>query len=316
MRSKSVLAILLVFMMVISTACGVSNEVKQPASVDGDSSVTVAIPNDNEDETVGSNSATEETVADDADNVEISIAETVLYDADGIVVTATGYEEDWMGPTVKVLVENNTTKNVLITVESMSVNGFMMPYASMYAEVAAGKKANESISFSSSSLEQAGIDTIAEMQFHLDISDADSWDTLATSDLLTLNTSVVDFTQPVDDSGDVIYDANGIKVVCKGLKQDVIWDGTVVFYMENNSGKPITVYAENVSVNGFMENASLWSDLRDGTKIVDGLSLLNLSDLELESIDEVENIEFNLRITNSDSWDLIDTTDVISLNFK
>lgn len=306
-RSKILVALLLVLVMVMATACSDSGEVKQPANVNGDSSVT------------SGNETTGDSTGNDSGNtadVEVTVAETVLYDADGIVVTATGYEDGWMGPEIKVLVENNSTKNVLITTDSVSVNGYMMPYASLYAEVAAGKKSNESLSIMSSELEQSGIETVAEMQFYIKVSDADTWDSIATSDLIALNTSAAGLEQPVDDSGDVLYDSNGIKIVCKGLKQDVIWDGTIVFYMENNSGKPITVYAENVSVNGFMEDAGLWSDLRDGTRIIDGMSLLDLSDLELESIDEVKNIEFNLRIINSETWDDIVTTDVITLNFE
>lgn len=306
-RSKILVALLLVLVMVMATACSDSGEVKQPANVNGDSSVTSG------NETTGDNTGND---SGNTADVEVAVAETVLYDADGIVVTATGYEDGWMGPEIKVLVENNSTKNVLITTDSVSVNGYMMPYASLYAEVAAGKKSNESLTIMSSELDQAGIETVAEMQFYIKVSDADSWDSLATSDLITLNTSAAGLEQPVDDSGDVLYDSNGIKVVCKGLKQDIIWDGTIVFYMENNSGKPITVYAENVSVNGFMEDAGLWSDLRDGTRIIDGMSLLDLSDLELESIDEVKNIEFNLRIINSETWDEIVTTDVIALNFE
>lgn len=306
-RSKILVALLLVLVMVMATACSDSGEVKQPANVNGDSSVTSG------NETTGDNTGND---SGNTADVEVAVAETVLYDADGIVVTATGYEDGWMGPEIKVLVENNSTKNVLITTDSVSVNGYMMIYASLYAEVAAGKKSNESLTIMSSELDQAGIETVAEMQFYIEISDADSWDSLATSDLITLNTSAAGLEQPVDDSGDVLYDSNGIKVVCKGLKQDIIWDGTIVFYMENNSGKPITVCAENVSVNGFMEDAGLWSDLRDGTRIIDGMSLLDLSDLELESIDEVKNIEFNLRIINSETWDEIVTTDVITLNFE
>ena len=306
-RSKILVALLLVLVMVMATACSDSGEVKQPANVNGDSSVTSG------NETTGDNAG------DDSGNTaeeKLTIAETVLYEANDIKVTATGYEDGWMGPEVKILVENNSTKNVLVTAESVSVNGYMMPYASLYAEVAAGKKANESLSVMTSELDQAGIETVAEMQFYIKVSDADTWDSIASSDLLTLNTSAAGLEQPVDDSGDVLYEADGIKVVCKGLKQDIIWDGTIVFYMENNSGKPITIYAENVSVNGFMEDASLWSDLRDGTRIVDGLSLMDLSDLELESIDDVKNIEFNLRIINSETWDEIVTTDVITLNFE
>ena len=287
--------------MVMTAACsGSDKDITKPAEVSGDSSVT---PSD----VSGS---------EDSADAEITIAETVLYEADGVKVTATGYEDGWMGPEVKVLVENNSSKNVLVTAESLSVNGYMMPFASLYAEVAAEKKANERLSIMSSELEQSGIETIAQMQFRIKISDAESWETLATSDLITLNTSAAGFEQPVDDSGDVLYDANGIRIVCKGLKQDIIWDGNIVFFMENHSGQPITVYAENVSVNGFMQDAGLWSSLREDTRLIDSMSLLDLSDLDLESIDQIENIEFNLRIIHSDTWDEIVTTDVITLNFN
>ena len=302
-RSKMLLALV----MVMATACSSVNEdIKQPANVNGDSSVTTG------DDATNDNAGDGEDPAKDG----LSVAETVLYDADGIVVTATGYEEGWTGPEIKILVENNSEKNVLVTTASVSVNGYMMPYASLYAEVAAGKKANESLSIMSSELEQSGIETLAEMQFYLQIQDPETWETVATSDLLTLTTSAAPYEQPVDDSGDVLYDANGIKIVCKGLKQDIIWDGTVVFYMENNSGKAVSIYAENVSVNGFMQDVGLWSDLREGTKLIDGMSMIDLSDLEIENIDEIKNIEFNLRVVDAETWQDIVTTDVLTLNFE
>ena len=60
----------------------------------------------------------------------------------------------------------------------------------------------------------------------------------------------------------------------------------------------------------------MWSELRDGTRLIDGMYLLDLSDLKLESIEDVENIELNFRIIHSDTWDEIVTTDVISLSFE
>lgn len=192
----------------------------------------------------------------------------------------------------------------------------MMPFASLYAEVAAGKKANETLSLMASEMKQSGIETLAELQFYIQLQDPETWETVDTSELITLNTSAAPFEQPVDDAGDVLYDANGIKIVCKGLKQDIIWDGTVVFYMENNSGKAVSIYAENVSVNGFMQDVGLWSDLRSGTKLIDGMSIIDLSDLEIESIDEIKNIEFNLRMIDAATWDNIVTTDVLVLNFE
>ena len=306
-KSKMLLALLLALVMVVTTACSGSEDVKAPASVNGDSSVTL----NNESADSSSGNKTEDNVV-----AEITVAETVLYDVDGVKVTATGYEEGWTGPEIKILVENNSDKNVLITSDSVSVNGYMMPFAALYAEVAAGKKANETLSLMSSELDRSGIDVLAELQFYLQIQNPETWETVATSELVTLTTSAAPYEQPVDDSGDVLFDSNGIRIICKGLKQDIIWDGTVVFYMENNSGKEISIYAENVSVNGFMQDVGLWSDLRPGTKLIDGMSMIDLSDLEIESIDQIENIEFNLRVVDANTWEDIVTTDVLTLNFE
>lgn len=307
-KSKMLLVLLLAFVMLMATACsGGEGDIKQPANVNGDSSVTAG------NENAGDNTSESK---DNSATTEITIAETVLYDANDIKVTATGYEDGWMGPEIKILVENNSDKNALITTTSVSANGYMMPFASLYAEVAAGKKANETLSLMASELKQSGIETLAELQFYIQLQDPETWETVDTSELITLNTSAAPFEQPVDDAGDVLYDANGIKIVCKGLKQDIIWDGTVVFYMENNSGKAVSIYAENVSVNGFMQDVGLWSDLRSGTKLIDGMSIIDLSDLEIESIDEIKNIEFNLRMIDAATWDNIVTTDVLVLNFE
>ena len=300
--SRILLALLLVFVMVFATACGGDGEIKQPANVNGDSSS----------ETNGTGTNNDSGSSDE----EVTIAETVLYEADGIKVTAKSLADGLLGTEVKLLIENDSSKNILITSSSVSANGYMMPTAALYAEVAAGKKANESLTLMSSELDQCGIETLAEMQFYLQIQDPETWETIKTTDLITLATSATGYTQPVDDSGDVLYNENGYKVVCKGLKQDIIWDGTVVFYMENNSNKAVSIYAENVSVNGFMQEVGLWSDLRPSTKMIDGMSMIDLSDLEITNIDEIKTIEFNLRIVDAETWEDIVTTDAMTLNFE
>ena len=300
--SKVLLALLLVFVMVFATACGGDGEIKQPANVNGDSSG----------ETNGTGTSNDSSSSDE----EVTIAETVLYEADGIKVTAKSLADGLFGTEVKLLIENDSSKNILITSSSVSANGYMMPTAALYAEVAAGKKANESLTLMSSELDQCGIETLAEMQFYLQIQDPETWETIKTTDLITLATSATGYTQPVDDSGDVLYNENGYKVVCKGLKQDIIWDGTVVFYMENNSNKAVSIYAENVSVNGFMQEVGLWSDLRPSTRMIDGMSMIDLSDMEITNIDEIKTIEFNLRIVDAETWEDIVTTDAMTLNFE
>lgn len=101
-KSKMLIALLLAMVMILATACSSSDEVKQPASVNGDSSVT------SNEEPTGNDSDNEQ----ENDTAEITVAETILYEADGVKVTATGYEDGWMGPEIKILVENDSSENI------------------------------------------------------------------------------------------------------------------------------------------------------------------------------------------------------------
>ena len=69
-------------------------------------------------------------------------------------------------------------------------------------------------------------------------------------------------------------------------------------------------------INGFMTDVGLWSDLREGTRLIDGMSMIDLSDQEIESIDQIENIEFNLRVVDANTWEDIVVTDPMTLSFE
>lgn len=284
------IGLIVLVLVLLFTACGGGDEITSPDNVQSDTPQMT--------------------------NEKITLAETEIYNKDGIIIKVTGLEDSWVGTEVKVLVENNSADNILVTARYVSINGYMMPTASMYMEVASSKKANGELSFYASELSEANIEKISDIEFYVEISDNATWQTLDTSDLITLTTSAVDYVQPIDDSGDVLFEKKDIKVISKGLKKDMIWDGAVVFYIENNSNTTVSVYAENVSVNGFMVDAGLWSDLRPATRMVDGMYLLDLEELAIENIDEIENIEFNLRIVNAKNWNDIAKSDVITLNFK
>lgn len=247
---------------------------------------------------------------------EITIEETELYNANGVVVTATKYQKGVFGPEISFTITNETDRNITVSSRNLSVNGYMLSASSLYSDVAAGKKAIDSMTLMSSELSAAGIETVAQIEFTLAIYDSDTFEDIDNSDLVSLTTSAAEgFTQPVDDSGDVLYDANGIRVICKGLKEDAVWDGCIVFFIENNNGKAVSVYSDNMSVNGFMVDDSLWCDLRANTRCIDAMYLLSLDDIGVESMDDVENVEFTLRIID-EKWNDIAVSDVITLNFE
>ena len=98
--------------------------------------------------------------------------EQVLVEDENITVKVTGTQEDSLwGYTVKVYLENNTDKELMFSVDDVSVNGFMCdPFWA--STVSAGKKANEKITFSEAAFAEDGIEAVEEITFTLHVYDS------------------------------------------------------------------------------------------------------------------------------------------------
>lgn len=245
---------------------------------------------------------------------DVTLAETVLFDQDGIRITATGLSTDSLfGPELNLLVENDSAQNIVVQPNYCMVNGYMMD-GLLSADVAAGKKANDTLDFLSNALARCGIETITDIELDLVVSDGDSWQTLYEIGPVILQTSAAgQYTQTYDDSGEEIYNQNGIRVVAKSVNDDLFGMG-IKFYLENNTDKAVIVNADNVSVNGYMMTDLFYSDLAPRSHAVDTLTLLG-SELEDNHIDTITDAELSLQITDADYYQTIDSTAPITLHF-
>ena len=245
---------------------------------------------------------------------DLTLAETVLFDQDGIRITATGLSTDSLfGPELNLLVENDNAQNIVVQPNYCMVNGYMMD-GLLSADVAAGKKANDTLDFLSNALARCGIETITDIELDLVVSDGDSWQTLYETGPIILQTSAAgQYTQTYDDSGEEIYNQNGIRVVAKSVNDDLFGMG-IKFYLENNTDKAVIINADNVSVNGYMMTDLFYSDLAPRSHAVDTLTLLG-SELEDNHIDTITDAELSLQITDADYYQTIDSTAPITLHF-
>lgn len=255
-------------------------------------------------------STTESTTAETA-----TIGEQVLYDAGGITVTATGLEDGLFGTELTLLIENNSSQNITVQAENANVNGYMVSTL-MSADVAAGKKANDSLTFETSGLKEAGIETIATIEFRLNIFDSDTWDDIVLTDPVTINTSAADtYTQTYDDSGTSLYENGGIRIIGKGLStDDSFWGPGVILYIENNTEQDITVQVRDVSVNGFMVESSMSEHVVAGKKALSDVQFFS-SDLEDNGITDITDVEFSFIIFDSDTYETLYESDAISISF-
>ncbi|MDD6798050.1 MAG: hypothetical protein PUE71_07175 [Clostridia bacterium] len=109
---------------------------------------------------------------------------TELYNANGIrIVGKTVDDNSFWGAAVLLYIENTSDKNVGVSVDDMSINGFMTnPLFS--TTVYSGKKAIDDITIFSSDLEKNGITSIDTVELKFHIYDKASYSTIADSDVI------------------------------------------------------------------------------------------------------------------------------------
>ncbi len=108
----------------------------------------------------------------------------VLIDQDGIKITYMGIEQGF-GTEIKLQIENNSEKTIVVQQRDMSVNGIMID-GIFSCDVRPGKKANDSISILDTYLEENDIETIEDIELYFHIFDDDTFDTILESDMITI----------------------------------------------------------------------------------------------------------------------------------
>ena len=245
---------------------------------------------------------------------EASISEQQLFDQDGIVITATGLKSDGVfGPEISVLIENNSDKNITVQTRNGSVNGYMMDLQ-ISSDVASGKKTNDSIILMENVLERCNIDMISDIEFSLHIFDSESWETIVDTEMIRIDTSAAGtFDQVYDNSGNVVYENNGIRIISKDFLEDGVFGPEQYLYIENNSGQNIIVQTRNTSIDGYMVDTVISSEILSGKVRIDAMTFMR-TDIETNGITNIETIETSFAILNADNFETIEETAPISIS--
>ena len=246
----------------------------------------------------------------------ITIEEQVLVDQDGIKITATGYETDsiW-GEGIKLLIENNNSKDYTIGCDALIVNDYMISDL-FAATVAAGKKATETMHLYSSELRAAGIDNVGKVEMYFHAYDDDTYDYIFSKVYSEVHTSeFANMDTTADDSGTELYNANGIRIIGKTVDEDSFWGMAILLFCENNSGRNISIHVDDMSINGYMMTPYLASTLYNGKKAIDDITIMS-SDLESSGVTTIEEAELKFRITDEDTYETIVETDPVKFSAK
>jgi hypothetical protein len=290
----------------------------ETAAAADSSAETAAVP-----EGTASSGSSEETAAETAETEETgsgaleTIPETVLYDADGITITALKLSDDsiW-GKGIDLLLENDTEKNITVQCNYLVVDNYMISNLALSSDVAAGKKSNDTLYLSSADLEAAGIHTITDIDVSLNIIDPDTFETIKTTDEVKIKTSAEGTAEEPDMSdGTELFNKDGVKIVGRYVDEDSFWGAGVELYIENNSGKNVMVQCDNMSVNDFMVTPYFSCDVLNGRKAISTITIMS-SDLEDNNITSVDKVEVNFNIIDPDTYETIESSGPVSFSTK
>jgi len=259
--------------------------------------------------------ANEETAEEDAAcSTDVTIEEQVLVDQNGIVIKATEYTTDsiW-GDGIKLVIENNSDKNVSVGCKALIVNDYMITDL-FVADIAAGKKANETMYLSSTELEAAGIDAVGQVEVYFQVYDSASYEDIFTTEAVTIQTSeYANMDTTPNDAGTELYNEGGIKIVGKAVDEDSFWGTAILLYIENTSGNNVGVQCYNMSINGFMISPYFSCDVYDGKKAFNEITIMD-SDLEDNGIESIDEVELQFHVYNVDTYDTIADSDPIKFS--
>lgn len=244
-----------------------------------------------------------------------TVEKQVLLDQDGLMVTAVELTEDpiW-GIGLKLLVENNSQRNYALRCDTLAVNGYMMSTSLFSADVAAGKKANETMYFSDVDLEAAGIETIMDITARFTAYDPDSYEDLWGPIEVKIPTSAAGSEeQPAMDEGKELYHQNGVRIVGRYVEEDTFWGAGVVLFLENTGEGDVVVSCDDMSVNGFMVTPYLHCQVNAGCRAMANITVME-SDLEANGIQAVENIQLTFQGYSPDSYDTLFQTDPVEFS--
>lgn len=230
----------------------------------------------------------------------------ILYSDAGLTVRMDWQEgTPWPGE-LPLYLENRTGLEVNAIAETITVNGYVMDEAYLFSTASDRKVGLFRLHIPESALEKAGIATVAEVSFRMYFYDEENYETIAETDYFHLRTDVPeDFLQPVDDSGTLLWEKDGIRVICKGFVPDDHApedpsQGVIRFLVENTADMPMSVYSEAVTVNGEEADLFFWCELPPDTRC---LTDMYLHSLEVSSLAKIDSFCLTIGINDVKYWD-------------
>ncbi len=290
--TKITIALLLIALMLL-TACGQTDD-NTADTTKPDSTQSEQADNTSETDNNNDDAQNNDDNAASGDNL---IAETVLFDQNGVKVSATAIEDDPMlGTTLQLMIENSTDQELELLYPYVAVNGYMVRQDLMFITAPSNDNEDGEIFILPETLKNAGVTEIGDIEMMFEVRDSEGMETIFKTDKIMLKTKLYDSVEHKKlDDGVEIYNQDGFRIVAK-YAEKMLSVNQIVFFMENNSGHEIVLFSDNLTVNGVNAQAMYTGSIPDGKMMIDGIMIFE-NHLTTADISEIKDgsIEFEMR---------------------
>lgn len=206
-----------------------------------------------------------------------TIEETLLLDKAGVKVMAKSFGREYV-PYMTIRVENSTQKEAAVTFMSIAVNGYETSGDFFIEDEDGGSYTNVASVAADETIELryefSGYDVLADSRFSVfadlafvtSVIDPQSYDTIDFEKASVMTSAYEGYAYNFDESGDVIYDKNGVKIVVKS-ETDGIYEMPQL-YISNQSDKDIAVNTTSCKVNGADARCNIGGYIYSGNRTI------------------------------------------------
>ena len=253
----------------------------------------------------GTSDATENSTEEQKELIPVEFEPVVVVDDDNCYIEIVGYADDYIGKTIEIKLENRSdSTDYIFSTDYVVVDGVEVQTL-LYQQVNPGESAEAKISITGDDLEKIGLTEYTDiaLSFVVDNGTDIFSDAVVEGVVAHIypygeeNASV--FVREPKDTDVVIVDNEYVKVTVIESDFNILNWYDVYTYIENKSDKQLCLYMENVTVNGKGSSPFFFPTVTAGNSTVNNCMFIDLEDLE---ITDVEEIEFDLCITDYNEW--------------
>lgn len=268
------------------------------------------------------------------------IEETVLLDENDIKITVKELTYTGSLAEIKLTIENNSDKDLSFLSSTISyccnsINGYMAGDGYLNCEVAAGKKANDTISFNTNELLLHGITEIADIELGFFTQDDDYNNIyyppcqIKTSAFDNYDYSKNNYQETISStaamntfdyainyfSTDELYNENGVKLLSSGIMVNSDDETALIVEFENTNDYRVDMSISDIAINGLVVSSDTWTcdTINAGKRIVMDVDLSSALDLDywdIYGLNEVGSVSFALHQSDADGKTLTEETPI------